>query len=160
MSFPYFFIFHAVKVHLGLSPREPKQFCKALSHHFTVCAVLYYLSDTLIYCMYMPATVCPEVIVLKLFLRVLCGADHNMLFSCLCLRAARVHRSSVSPSKATLSGSMWMCEFSSLHTQPMGVRLNDGRERMSACRLGSGSGSSGATLISGISKVSILDALS
>lgn len=72
----------------------------------------------------------------------------------------RVHRSSVSPSKATLSTSMWMCELSSPHTQPMGVRLNEGRKRMSACRLGSGSGSSVATLASGSSKVSSLVALS
>lgn len=72
----------------------------------------------------------------------------------------RVHRSSVSPSKGMLSTSMWMCELSSLQTQPMGVRLKEGRERMSACRLGRGSGSSVATLSSGISKVSSLDALS
>lgn len=53
-----------------------------------------------------------------------------------------------------------MCELSSLHTQPMGVRLKEGRERMSACRLGSGSGSSGGGLTSGSSKVRSLDALS
>lgn len=53
-----------------------------------------------------------------------------------------------------------MCELSSLQTHPMGVRLNEGRERISACREGRGSGSSAATLSSGSSKVSSLDALS
>lgn len=78
-------------------------------------------------------------------------------YACVCMR---VHRSSVSPSKGTFSRSMWMYELSSLQTQPMGVRLNEGRERMSACRVGIGSGSSVAALSCGSSKVSVLGTLS
>lgn len=69
-----------------------------------------------------------------------------------------LHKSSVSPSKAT-SRSVWMCEASSLQTQPMGVRLKEGRERMSACRVGRGSSSSLAVLSSGSSNVNNLEAL-
>ncbi|TNN68427.1 hypothetical protein EYF80_021348 [Liparis tanakae] len=68
--------------------------------------------------------------------------------------------SSVSPSKGTLSRSMWMLGLSSLQTQPMGVRLNEGREPMLACMLGMGSGSSQPPLSSWNSKVNFLGTLS
>jgi len=78
---------------------------------------------------------------------------------CLCVCVC-VHRSSVSPSKGTLSRSMWMFGLSSLQTQPMGVRLNEGREPMLACMLGQGSGSSEPPLSSWNSKVNFLGTLS
>lgn len=52
------------------------------------------------------------------------------------------HSSSVSPSKGTASVSIWMLLGSLLPTQPMGVRLKEGRQPMSCWYTTGGSGSS------------------
>lgn len=52
------------------------------------------------------------------------------------------HSSSVSPSKGTASVSMWKLLGSLLPTQPMGVRLKEGRQAASCWYTNGGSGSS------------------
>lgn len=51
------------------------------------------------------------------------------------------HSSSVSPSKGTASVSIWMLLGSLLPTQPIGVRLKEGRQPMSCWYTTAGSGS-------------------
>lgn len=144
------FCFHAIKVHFNMWSQQRQQyFC----YHCMWCKLW------LACCSHAQTHVRVHASRLSVF--IISSACTTVCFmqvcDCVCMR---VHRSSVSPSKGMVSSSMWMFEWSSLQTQPMGVRLNEGRERMSACRVGRVSGSSVAVLTSGSSKVNILDALS
>lgn len=74
---------------------------------------------------------------------------HSCLHVCMCLSHIErnhsmniFHSSSVSPSKGTASVSIWMLLGSLLPTQPMGVRLKEGRQSMSCWYTTGGSGSS------------------
>lgn len=73
---------------------------------------------------------------------------HSCLRECMCLCTVSVitvwiffHSSSVSPSKGTPSVSIWMLLGSLLPTQPIGVRLKEGRQPMSCWYTTAGSGS-------------------